>query len=117
MASVPKEIAGLAWRRSCAVSDGLAYFTDVKEAGCQHVTGGALNVFYWVNMMIGNVKKSINGAYYVINHKHLSRYLAEFCNRFNRRLALENMLPRFCYVAARTPSMPMRLLRLAELYG
>ena len=25
------------------------------------------------------------------------------------------MLPRLCYVAARTPPMPMRLLKLAEL--
>ncbi|MCF6255496.1 MAG: IS1595 family transposase, partial [Gammaproteobacteria bacterium] len=45
------------------------------------------------------------------------RYLAEFCYRFNRRFKLEDMLPRFGYIAARTPPMPNRLLKLAEDYG
>jgi hypothetical protein len=30
---------------------------------------------------------------------------------------LEDMLPRFAYVAVRTPPMPGRLLKLAEAYG
>jgi hypothetical protein len=110
---------------SYVVSDGLACFAAVKETGCQHtciVTGGgpecvSLESFTWVNTMISNVKRSINGAYHSINHKHLPRYLAEFCYRFNRRFVLEDMLPRLCYVAARTPPMPMRLLKMAEDYG
>ncbi len=110
---------------SLVVSDGLACFAAVSEAGCQHtaiVTGGGpacvtLETFTWVNTMIGNVKRSINGSYHAIQHKHLPRYLAEFCYRFNRRFVLEDMLPRLCYVAARTPPMPMRLLNLAEVYG
>lgn len=110
---------------SLVVSDGLACFTAVTEAGCQHigiVTGGgsesvSLAAFTWVNTMISNVKRSINGAYHAINHKHLPRYLAEFCYRFNRRFVLEDMLPRLGYVAARTPPMPMRLLKMAEFHG
>ncbi len=106
-------------------SDGLACFSAVKQADCQHtriVTGGGpasvtLESFTWVNTAIGNVKRSINGAYHAINAKHVPRYLAEFCYRFNRRFKLEDMLPRFGYVAARTPPMPMRLLTLAEDYG
>ena len=97
----------------------------VKEAGCQHtriVTGGgpdcvSLQSFPWVNTMIGNVKRSINGTYHAIDHKHLPRYLAEFCYRFNRRFVLEDMLPRLCYVALQTPPMPIRLLKMAEVYG
>jgi len=86
------------------------------------VTGGGpasvtLESFTWVNTAIGNVKRSINGAYHAINAKHVPRYLAEFCYRFNRRFKLEDMLPRFGYIAARTPPMPMRLLTLAEDYG
>ncbi len=86
------------------------------------VTGGepeciTLENFTWINTAIGNVKRSINGAYHVINVKHLPRYLAEFCYRFNRRLKLENMLPRFGYIAVRTPPMPNRLLTLVEDYG
>jgi len=107
------------------VSDGLACFAAVEGAGCRHVgivTGGGpqsvtREEFAWVNTMIGNVKKAINGVYHAIGHKHLPRYLAEFCYRFNRRFQLEDMLPRLVYVAARTPPMPGRLLKLAEAYG
>jgi transposase-like protein len=107
------------------ISDGLPCFSAVLEAGCHHYSivtgGGAQSVtkeeFTWVNTMIGNVKKAINGTYHAINPKHLPRYLAEFCYRFNRRFKLEDMLPRFAYVAVRTPPMPGRLLKLAEGYG
>jgi hypothetical protein len=50
-------------------------------------------------------------------HKHLPRYLAEFCYRFNRRFYLRFILPRLGYVAVRTPPMPYRLLTLAEAHG
>jgi transposase-like protein len=110
---------------SMVISDGLACFSAVLEAGCHHcsiVTGGGpksvtKEEFTWVNTMIGNVKKAINGTYHAINSKHLPRYLAEFCYRHNRRFYLEDMLPRFAYVAIRTPPMPGRLLKLAEAYG
>ena len=109
---------------SYMVSDGLACFAAVKD-GCQHtriVTGEglgrvSLEFFTWVNTMISNVKRSMNGAYHAINHKHLPRYLAEFCYRFNRRFVLEDMLPRLFYVAARTTLILMRLLKLAEIYS
>tara|TARA_R110001583_G_scaffold69544_2_gene197081 strand:+ start:1972 stop:2265 length:294 start_codon:yes stop_codon:yes gene_type:complete len=52
-----------------------------------------------------------------IRPKHLPRYLAEFSYRFNRRFQLEDMLPRFAYIALRTPPMPNKLLSMAELYG
>lgn len=107
------------------VSDGLPCFSAVQAAGCQHtsiVTGGgpacvSLTEFTWVNTMIGNVKNALRGAYHAIRHKHLPRYLAEFCYRFNRRFELESLLPRFCSVAVRTAPMPMRLLTLAEDHG
>jgi hypothetical protein len=51
-----------------------------------------------------------------INGKHLPRYLAEFCYRFNRRFRLEAMLPRLGYAAVRTPPMPFRFLRMAEAH-
>ena len=110
---------------SLVVSDGLACFSAVKKAGCLHnsvVTGGGhqrvtKEEFTWVNTMIGNVKNAITGTYHAINPHHLPRYLAEFCYRFNRRFHLEDMLPRFAYVAARTPPMPNRLLKMAESYG
>ena len=49
-----------------------------------------------------------------IRDKHVPRYLAEFEYRFNRRYDLATIMPRFGYVAVRTPPMPYRLLKLAE---
>ncbi len=110
---------------STVISDGLPCFSAVKDAGCNHISivtgGGPESVtkkeFTWINTMIGNVKNAITGTYHAINPKHLPRYLAEFCYRHNRRFQLEDMLPRFGYVAVRTPPMPSRLLKLAEAYG
>jgi transposase-like protein len=103
------------------VSDGLACFKAVTKTGCKHhsiVTGGGhesmtLEAFTWVNTMIGNVKNAATGTYHAVSGKHLPRYLAEFNYRFNRRYDLAAMLPRLGYVAARTPPMPGRLLKLA----
>lgn len=110
---------------SVVVSDGLSCFRGVEEAGCEHqviVTGGGpasvkLEAFTWINTLIGNVKNSIHGTYHAVNEKHLPRYLAEFCYRFNRRFKLEDMIPRLGYAAVRTPPMPARLLKLAEVWG
>ncbi len=107
------------------ISDGLACFNAVTQANCQHrkiVTGGGpscvdIEDFRWVNTMIGNVKTSLHGAYHSIAPKHLPRYLGEFCYRFNRRFDLAALLPRFMFVALRTPPMPYRLLRMAEPHG
>ena len=38
--------------------------------------------------MLSNVKNSITGTYHSMNAKHLPRYLAEYCYRFNRRFTL-----------------------------
>jgi len=106
------------------VSDGLACFKAVAEAGREHyaiVTGGGPNSvtipeLSWVNTIIGNVKNALTGTYHAIRATHLPRYLAEFSYRFNRRFQLEEMIPRLGYAAVRTPPMPYRLLRLAELH-
>ena len=102
-------------------SDGLNCFPGVSEASCDHeaiITSGPeydeFKVFTWLNTMIGNVKKAIHGSYHAVSEKHLPRYLAEFCYRFNRRYLLDDMIERLAYVAVRTPPMPQRLLKLAE---
>ncbi|MBL3528994.1 MAG: transposase, partial [gamma proteobacterium endosymbiont of Lamellibrachia anaximandri] len=100
-------------------------FSGVMEAGCTHhaiVTGGGPNsvkieAFNWVNTMIGNVKNSMHGSYHAISDRHLPRYLAEFCYRFNRRFKLEEMISRLGRAAVRTPPMPQRLLSMAEARG
>jgi transposase-like protein len=110
---------------SLVVSDGLSCFGGVVEAGCEHegiVTGSGpasvtLEAFTWINTMIGNVKNAMHGSYHAINHKHLPRYLAEFCYRFNRRFKLEDMIPRLGYAAVRTPPIPQRHLSMPEAWG
>ena len=108
---------------SFVVSDGLNCFPGVKDADCDHepiVTTtengyDEFKVFEWVNTMIGNVKNAIHGTYHAVSKRHLPRYLAEFCYRFNRRLDLDQMVDRLAYVALQTPPMPQRLLKLAEV--
>ena len=108
---------------SIIVSDGLNCFPGVREAGCVHlsiVTGGGpdsvdIPEFKWVNTMIGNIKNAIRGTYHVISKKHVPRYLAEFCYRFNRRFELGEMISRLAYIAVRTAPIPQRLLKLPEI--
>ncbi len=107
------------------VSDGLPAFRELARAGCRHqplVTGGGpdsvkSSQFLWVNTLLGNVKNAIHGTYHAVREKHLPRYLAEFCYRFNRRFQLQDLLPRFMYVVLRTPPLPYRLAILAEVHG
>jgi hypothetical protein len=124
-----EELAQWAQRHLAAatlvVTDGLSCFPGVEAAGCEHqsiVTGGGpesvtLEAFTWINTMIGNVKNSIHGTYHAISEKHLPRYLAEFCYRFNRRFTLHNLIRRLGYAAVRTPPIPQRLLSMAESWG
>jgi len=116
----------LAWRRqhltggSLVISDGLAYFNAVAEAGFQHdrivCGGGRASVeetgFYWVNTVLGNLKSALRGTYHSIKPKYAQRYLAEFQYRFNRRFSLEALIPLLIYIGLRTPPMPERLLRV-----
>ncbi|MCU7849799.1 MAG: IS1595 family transposase [Candidatus Thiodiazotropha sp. (ex Lucinoma kastoroae)] len=106
-------------------SDGLYCFRAVTDAECEHiavVTGGGRKSaqhsnFKWVNTMLGNVKNSLLGTFHAIREKHVPRYLAEFEYRFNRRFNLPAMIERLLFVALRTPPMPYRFLRMAEIYG
>jgi len=106
---------------STIISDGLACFSAVADAGCEHdrivCGGGRASVeeleFYWVNTVLGNLKSALRGTYHSISPKHAKRYLAEFQYRFNRRFDLRKIVARLTWVALRTPPMPEKLLRLA----
>ncbi len=106
-------------------SDGPACFRGVAEAGCEHVptvTGDGQRScgdsrFVRVNTMLAHVKRSLAGTCPALDGKHLPRYLAEFCYRFNRRYDPEALVPRLLHASVRTPPMPYRLLTLAESCG
>jgi len=105
------------------ISDGLACFAGVADAGCEHlptVVGGRkpkdLPEFLWVNTILGNLKTSLGGAYHAFDFaKYGSRYLAAFAYRFNRRFHLETLPMRLIVAAASIGPRPERWLRWAEV--
>ncbi len=110
--------------RCAVVTDGLRCFTSVTKARCSHEiirTGSRPKAvktpaFKWVNTALGNIKAAITGTYRAISGKHVPRYLAEFEYRFSRRYDLAAIIPRRTWASVRTPPMPYRLLRMAELH-
>jgi ISXO2 transposase-like protein len=78
-----KEVEKLARRSldptSTVVSDGLACFRGVTDAGCTHQpirTGSGRKAvltpaFKWVNTALGNIKTAITATYRAIRQKHI----------------------------------------------
>lgn len=101
-------------------TDGLSCFSAVAQVGVLHrptVMSDDLSQrdkggFQWVNIIIGNLKTALLGTYHHVSQKYLSRYLAEFEYRFNRRYELKEILPRLLYVALRTLPNPEPILTL-----
>lgn len=105
------------------LSDGLACFAAVTDAGCPHhptVMAGRkpkdVPTFKWINTLLGNLKTSLSGCYHAFDfRKYAARYLAAFCYRFNRRFDLRVMHQRLLIAASNSPPHPMRLIRLADV--
>jgi hypothetical protein len=103
-------------------SDGLACFSGVTDAHCQHqpiIVGGCkpkdLPEFSWINTILGNLKTSLGGAYHAFDFaKYGSRYLAAFVYRFNRRFHLETLPMRLVVAALASGPHPAPSLRRAE---
>lgn len=116
--------AGLA-PGSDVVSDGLACFAALAEAGFAHTvitTGGGAKrptepAFQWVNTLLGNVKAAITGTCRALRPQHTARYLAAYEYRFNRRTDLASMVPRLAYVALRSSPTPYRTIVSADVAG
>ena len=77
------------------LSDGLACFGGVVEAGMKHtaiVTGGGRpkdERFKWTNTGLANIKGAITGTCRSCDPQHTERYLAAYEWRFNRRFELD----------------------------
>ena len=106
------------------VTDGLACFRGVADAGCEHIalmTGGGRSAarhpaFKWVNTMLGNIKAAIVATYRAVRKKHMVRTLAEFEWRFNNRVDLAAMIPALGRAAANAKPAPYWWLKTAD-YG
>ncbi len=108
---------------TAVLSDGLACFAAVTDAGCTHtveVVGKRkprdLPQFKWVNTVLGNLKTMVSGAYKAFGYgKYAARYLGGFCYRFNRRFDLADLVTRLVVDVCRAKQLPGRLIRHAEL--
>jgi len=69
-----------------------------EDTGHDPITIGsgknAVKVLPWVHTMIGNIKGIVRGVHHGVSPKHLKRYAAEFCYRFNRRFWESQMFNR-----------------------
>ncbi len=107
---------------SLVLSDGLGCFAGVQAAQCVHaptVVGRAkprdLPDFRWVNTVLGNLKRTINGAYHSLKYrKYADSYLAGFAYRFNRRFDLRGIVAGLIVDVARSGATPLRQIRAAE---
>ena len=99
-------------------TDGLGCFRGVEAAGCEHkprVTGGGkagceVPGLLWVNTVLGNVKRSLDGTYHHLGSHCAARYLAEFQYRFNRRYDLAAWPQRLLQAAATALPLPRPIL-------
>ncbi len=106
-------------------SAGLACFRGVEAAGGRHgatVTGGGPGScetpgLTWVNTLLGNVKRSMDGSYHSVQPKHLACYLAEFQYRFNRRYDLAALAEKLLRTAAAALPLPYPLLAAQPFCG
>lgn len=104
------------------VSDGLAGFAGVTQAGCVHrpiIAAGRkpreLAEFAWINTLLGNLKTSLSGTFHAFRfRKYAAHYLAEVAYRFNRRFDLSALPSRLLVAAACCKPQPLWKIRLAE---
>ena len=109
---------------TAVISDGLACFGAVTDAGCTHcveVVGKRkprdLPQFKWVNTVLGNLKTMLSGAYESFGYsKYADHYLGAFAYRFNRRSDLADLVVRLVVDVCRTKATPLRVIRQAEVH-
>jgi hypothetical protein len=106
---------------SYVVSDGLNCFPGIEDGKSNHFSISTSKhkelsrvIFKWLNTAIGNVKTAIRGVYHSISDKHVPRYLAEYCYRYNRRFSMGGMITSLLKQSVITAPMPNRLLTMAE---
>jgi transposase-like protein len=66
----------------------------------------------WVHILISNAKAIHLGTHHGVSTKHLSKYLSEFCYRFNRRFQLDTLFDKL--VCACLAAQPVTVAELFE---
>ncbi|KJF15750.1 ISXO2-like transposase domain protein [Acidithrix ferrooxidans] len=91
---------------------GLAHWFTLSKDEQAHVT------FKWLNILIGNCKKFIDGTYHG-REEHKQLYLEEFAYRFNRRhfeMSLVERLLNTCVFASPHPLLRESDSKMALAY-
>lgn len=65
----------------------------------------------WVHIMIGNIKGILKGVHHGVSSKHLHRFLAEFCYKFNRRFSEKRMFDNLVLAGINTKTVTLTELR------
>jgi transposase-like protein len=69
----------------------------------------------WVNVVLSNVKRSLDGSYHGVKQgKYARRYLGEAAYRFNRRFRLRELVPRLLHALVLCSPCAEPLLRKAS---
>ena len=85
---------------ACAKDMGLAHSVTLSSDETAH------KVFKWVNTLIGNCKKFIDGTYHG-REEHKQLYLEEFVYRFNRRRMGSSLVDRLLITCAEHSTIPV----------
>ena len=100
------------------LSDGLACFAAVSDAGRTHI-GKVVGQgkprkppqFKWVNAVLAIAKTMISGAYKAFGYaKYVGRHFRAFSHRFNRRFDFADLAVRLVVEVFRCPATPKRVI-------
>jgi len=101
-----------------AKTDGLhAYGVAFRDGHYKHeavVVGSgkqAPKLLPWVHTLLANIKGNIRGVYKGVHHKHLQRYLDEFCYRHNRRFWEDQLFGRLLHACLHTSTVTFSELK------
>ena len=100
-------------------------YQHLKTIGHKHIGTAvppekAHEDLHWVHIAISNAKRFLVGTHHGVSHKHLQRYLDEFCYRFNRRAWGKQMTSRLltaCISAAPIIYAGLRRLSFNEFFN
>lgn len=124
MRFAPRPTHGIVAPRALVVTDELACFRGVADAGCDHhpiTTGKSRHgaghpAFRWLNTVLANIKTAIVDTYTAVRRKHLVRTLAEYEWRFIHRENLVAMILLLAVASARTKPASYSTFKWAD-YG
>jgi hypothetical protein len=105
------------------VTDCFLPFEVLAKSGYAHTsiaTGGGRPkepAFLWVNTLLGNLKRSLDGTFHAIRRRHVHRYLAAFEWRFNNRFNLAGAIEKLAAVLLGVKPAPYRNIIATEVSG